>query len=343
MLLHTRTSPVALHFGALETRLLQLDGGPGGWTLREAHSVSAAGEKRHLGAATALLDGFDFQLLRGKDVCLGTGGNSVSLSVVPVDPERRGRLQQTLRDTAARAVDDPEGAIYRYLPLASASNLGDTPGREEFLLLTAGAGEIRRCQVAAESMGLQPVGLEMDAFAIARGLAASCAGSRPWGFLHMGWEHAMFGVVHQGEIRFLKPIQLDGKKLVEVLENTLADGEPAWTPDSSTAVLDNRAVGHAVEILHALRRKADALAQEVRACLRHFATRNGGAKLGEIFLTGLGAGLPEVEGALGSALGIPTSVANPFQRMGISLPDGLHQEEHLWCAALGLAIRGYEE
>ena len=63
----------------------------------------------------------------------------------------------------------------------------------------------------------------------------------------------------------------------------------------------------------------------------------------ELFLTGLGAGLPEVEGALDSALGIPTSVANPFQRMGISLPDGLHQEEHLWCAALGLAIRGYEE
>ena len=342
MLIHTRTTPVAIHFGTLETRLLQLDGGPSGWIVREAKSVPASGESRHTDAAQLILQNSNLQILRGKDACLGTGGNSVSLSVVPVDPNRRSRLQQTFRDTAARAVNDPEGIVYRYLPLGSSKTSGGSAGKEEFLLLTAGAKEINRCRVSAESLGLRPVGLEMDAFAIARALDTSSQEST-WAFLHLGWEHSMFGVIHEKEIRFLKPMQLSGEKIVTVLENTLSDETPAWDPHASVSILERRAAGHAVEILHALRREADATAQEVRACLRHFATRHGGARLGEVLLTGLGAGLPEVEGALGSALGIPTSVAKPFQGLGISLPEEIHQQEHLWCAALGLAMRGYEE
>ena len=44
----TRTSPIAVHFGALETRILQLDGGPKGGSVGCAEEVGAAGAGRQM-------------------------------------------------------------------------------------------------------------------------------------------------------------------------------------------------------------------------------------------------------------------------------------------------------
>ena len=51
----TRNSPIAVHFGALDTRVLQLKGGPGGWSVRAAETVDGSGTTRHMTAAEALL------------------------------------------------------------------------------------------------------------------------------------------------------------------------------------------------------------------------------------------------------------------------------------------------
>jgi Tfp pilus assembly PilM family ATPase len=84
------------------------------------------------------------------------------------------------------------------------------------------------------------------------------------------------------------------------------------------------------------------VAQEVRACLRHYANRHRGAKLNQVFLTGFGANLPEVETSLANALQIPTEVAKPFIKLGIDAPKHVLEDQHLWAVSLGLAMRGYK-
>ena len=358
MKLITRTSPIGVHFGALETRFLQLQGNLGGyWAVRSHTCVSARGLGRQAAAAAQIQSRIRSLRLRGTDAVLALGGDAVSVSLVPVDSANRGHVGEALRETAARLVRDPEGLSYRYLPLTGDENVLD---REEYLLLTVGAAEVRRCTNAAESLGLRPVGLEMSAFPTARALQAVHQGEEdPWGFLHLGFTQSLFGVVRGGEIRFLKPLQLDGRSLFERLDSALgsvesmdtlafsdseseSESEPEIGPGQATvALLHRRAVGRAVEVLHGIQSETESLAQEVRACLRHFSTRNKGARLSGLELTGFGASLPEVEKAVGSALNMPVGLAAPFSALGIRAPEEIRDEEHLWCGALGLAMRGF--
>ena len=366
MKLLSQPSPIAVHFGALETRFLQLEGGRGGWSVRSSKIVPAQGIARHASVAEAVVPVFKAMHMRGRDAVVGMSGESVSVSLVPVDPNNRNKLDQALQETALRTVKDPEGVQYRFLNLAGESGESSV-SREEYLLLAVGESEIRRCRTAVESMNLRSVGIEMNAFPIARALQLLHEGEEePWGFLHLGFSHSLFGVVHGEEIRFLKPMQLTGHNLLQTLQRALADcgtvpqdsgalmgllansGEGDGEETSQAPAVDGgtltslkgQAEGHAVEILHSLRMESEALAQEVRACLRHFATRHKGARTSIIYLTGFGASLPEVEKAVSTALGITTAVATPFSDLGIKASDEILSEEHMWCEALGLAIRG---
>ncbi len=344
---------MALHFGALDTRLLQLEGGPGGWSVRTASLYSAQGKSRHARAAERVAEERKSLRLLGKDALIGISSDAVSVNLVPIDEHNRGRIDQVLKDTATRSSQDSEGLEYRYLPITGTDMAGT---REDLLLLTVGASELRRCRTATESLGLRPSGMEMGAFPIARALKEVHQGEEdPWGFLHLGFSQSLFGVVHGGEIRFLKPMQLTGSALLSRLEEALncteldslnpllenaSSGQENGIDSTTIANLHQQSVGHAVEILRFLKSDAELLAQEIRACLRHFATRNKGARMSCLELTGFGASLPEVEAALGKSLNLPVGLAAPFEALGIQAPSHIRAEEHLWCAALGLAMRG---
>jgi len=359
----TRNSPIAVHFGALATRILQLREGPGGWSVRCAETVDGAGSTRHATAVESLVPRLKDLKLRGKDCLVSFSGEEVAVSLVPVDPHNRGKMQQTLKETALRSISDAEGVVYRYMPLSAPEEESAAANvREELLLLAVGQGEMRRCTTAIESLNFRPASLEVSAFPLARTMQAMQSDiETPWGFLHLGFNHSIFGIMLGGELRFMKPMQLTGERLLSTLEKSLArfdEPDPQAITDLLTGVeeeketkvsvnaetvplLNKKAVGHATELLHTLRMESEALAQEVRACLRHFANRHRGAKLHNLRLAGFGANLPEVENALTNSLNLPTSIAQPFTDLGIKAPESVLKDQHLWCVPLGLAMRGY--
>lgn len=322
------------------------------------------------------------------------------MNLVPIDASNRQRLGQILQDTAARSLEDVEGVVYRVLSLSE--SIPDNAGmREELLLLSTGQSEIRRCMEATQALHLRPVGLEMNAFPTARALEKAYGSEHSsWGFLHLGFQHALLALVRDGEIRFLKPLQIDGQRLLESLQTTVAHlpaagaeaatglpgevdvmdllaaggGESssptptgaaanaevspeggsiatAQEPQSGNPVEDPMpkllekirrcAATHAANMLSGLRRESEVLAQEVKACERHFVNRNEGATLKRLYLTGFGASLPEVDQALASALQKEVLPAAPFSSLGIQAPAEVLEEEALWCSALGLALRVY--
>jgi Tfp pilus assembly PilM family ATPase len=296
--------------------------------------------------------------IRGKDCLLSLSGDDVAVSLVPVDEHNRGKMQQTLKDTALRSITDPEGVVYRYIPLNGNTEDDNLQAREELLLLSVGQSEKRRCEDAVENLKMRTCGLEISAFPQARSLQAMHGDvDNPWGFLHLGFGHSFFGIMQGGELRFLKPMQLNGERLVATLDKILnveeidlnalvfddSDSNPSEAVQAtSISKLTEQAIGRGAEVLHALRLESESVAQEVRACLRHYANRHRGAKLEQVFLTGFGASLPEVEASLANALQMPTEIAKPFSVLGIDAPQHVLENQHLWAAPLGLAMRGYK-
>ena len=355
-------SPIAVHFGSLDTRVLQLRRDSAGMRVVAAIEVPAQGDSRQTRAAEELLGTGRMAPFRGRDCSIGLAAADAAVGLVPVDSREPAKVVQALQSAALRAVKDPEGIQYRYLPLSEDED-ETTAMREEYLLLTLGKSVERRCLAAAETLKLRPVSMEPGPCAVARCLHATRPERLdPWGFLHLGFGQTAFGIVHRGELRFLKPMQLSGARLLELLHDALPeDGEvaaadlaqtlmgggadetgeeAAATDAASVAALRQRSLGQTERILRALRVEAETLAQEVRACLRHFTNRFHDQRVEEIRLTGFGAGLPEIGNALTASLRLETEVARPFTRLGIEAPPHVLAEEHQWCAPLGLALRG---
>ena len=61
-------SPIAIHFGGLETRLLQLQRTRKGWAVRAAKSFSARGKNRHWQVSEAFKQDLRAMHVRGKIV-----------------------------------------------------------------------------------------------------------------------------------------------------------------------------------------------------------------------------------------------------------------------------------
>jgi len=297
----------------------------------------------------------------GKDVLLATSTELSALSVVPVERLQMDRLQSTLEEAAVKSLEDTEGISYRYLPLSEP--MSDNQERTEFLLMCLGQSEMRRCTAASEALGFRPVGLEISAFPEARALIqANKDITEAWAFLHLGLNHAYFGIALNGEIHFLKTMERAGSSLLKTMHDGADLSGSAGAPlgmapgfltgqedESESSVFDlaqsqleelqTLAEEQGTRLMSALRVEAANLAQEVRACLRHFHARNQGNSVTSLELTGFAAGLPGLHTLLEQSLKINTEVARPFTKLGIGAPADVLLEQHMWCSSLGLALR----
>lgn len=351
---------MALHFGSLETRLLQLTGGPGGWGVSLNLKAQGEGNTRHSKAASSLAPGLKSRAL-GKDVCVATSTERAAMSVIPVERPQMDRLQATLEDAAVKSMEDAEGISYRYLPLSDEE--GGDQERNEFLLLCLGQSEMRRCTAAGEALGFRPVGLEIAAFPEARALIqANKEINDAWAFLHLSLDHAYFGIALDGEVHFLKSMERNGQLLLKTMYDGVDAGQansaigmaPGFLVDSDSDdkgspldqaqaqlhELQEMAEDQGTRLMSAVRVEAANLAHEVRACLRHFHARYQGHSVAALELTGFAAGLPGLPALLEQSLKMPTEAARPFTKLGISAPDDILREQHMWCSNLGLALRG---
>ncbi len=363
-MLFTRHTPIAIHFGALDTRILQLRETRGKFTVTAAETVAAQGRSRQVTVAEHLAPRLKELPFRGSDCAISLSGQEIAISLVPVDAQSRPRLAQILHETAGRSVQDEEGVEYRCLPLnATAGKESQDQLREEYLVFTIGNSDKRRSLTSVEALRWRPIGLESSAFPLVRAIAPTMqASDAPWGVLHLGFSHSLFMIAVQGEIRFLKQMHLNGERLLATLHRALRDADthsddaarlaqmlregssdgPEAEPPIGPSVLPDiqrQAVGNARAILQALKLEMEALAAEVRACVRHFSNRHRGSQISAIRLTGFGASLPEVENAVGAALNLETRIARPFSELGIKAAEEVLVAEHLWTIPLGLALR----
>lgn len=323
-------SPVGVHFDRRETRLLQIERTPRRkWRVRSA-AVRSSGTE---GDSSNWRK--DLKTI-GRDATVALPDDDISVSLVPVEAADESRLHELLGRAAMQEMSDEAGLTYRYLPLSTTQERGST--KQEYLLMVAGNTAMNRCVEGVESHGLRAVGVETTAFAIARALIPiEGATDQPWGFLHIGAASSMFGIVHLGEIAFLKPVAFDTSRVEDLSLQTVATYAATGTDGGAVAAPPQAGL---VDLRHALRLDAEALAQEVRGCMRHFSSRNKGVRVESVTLSGSGMSLEGVADAVSSALDLKGGLARPFTALGIAIPPEIAAAEHLWVAALGLAMRG---
>ena len=234
-----------------------------------------------------------------KSVRLGVANQQIVVRVVELprieDPKQR---DAAVRFQAAEAIAMPlDEAVLDHQVAGYAEALDGSP-RMQVVLVAARRSMIDALLEAAKKAGLKPEGVDLDAFALVRTLAAA---SVP------GADDSARVFCHLGGVSNL----------------AIAVGTTCFFTRPLSAVWEDEDAG-------------SRLADEIRLSIDYYMTQPQAKPVGEVVLSGPGSSETDLVEGLGVHLGLPTSVAAPLGALDASALTG--EDPHRFTVAAGLAM-----
>ena len=235
-----------------------------------------------------------------KNVRLGVSNQQIVVRVVELPRiEDEKQRDAAVRFQAAEAIAMPLDEAVLDHQLAGYTDAPDGSPRMQVVLVAARRSMIEAVLEAAKAAGLKPEGIDLDAFALVRTLAAA-AGDQPADTARV--------YCHLGGVSNL----------------AIAVGSSCFFTRPLSAVWDDEDA-------------AATLADEVRLSIDYYMTQAQAKPVGEVVVSGPGSADAALVEGLGVHLGLPTIVAAPLGVLDRSaLPAG--QDPHRLTVAAGLAI-----
>jgi type IV pilus assembly protein PilM len=235
-----------------------------------------------------------------KNVRLGVANQQIVVRVVELPRiEDEKQREAAVRFQAAEAIAMPLDEAVLDHQVAGYTEAPDGTARMQVVLVAARRSMVEALLDAAKAAGLKPEGIDLDAFALVRTLAAA-AGEVP--------EDTARVYCHLGGVSNL----------------AIAVGSACFFTRPLSAVWDDEDA-------------AARLADEIRLSIDYYMTQGQAKPVGEVVLSGPGSADQELVEGLGLHLGIPTSVAAPLGVLDRSALDA-GEDPHRLTVAAGLAM-----
>ena len=250
------------------------------------------------GLAGALKD-FVQQAGLPRSVRLGVANQQIVVRVIELpridDPKQR---DAAVRFQAAEAIAMPLDEAVLDHQVAGYAEAPDGTPRMQVVLVAARRSMIEALLEAAKKAGLKPEGVDLDAFALVRVLAAASTGAP---------DEVARVFCHLGGVSNI----------------AIAVGTSCFFTRPLAAVWDDEDA-------------ASRLADEVRLSIDYYMTQPQARPVGEVVLSGPGSSDVHLVDSLGVHLGIPTSVAVPLGGLDSSVLG--REDPHRYTVAAGLAM-----
>ena len=234
-----------------------------------------------------------------KRVLLGVANQHIVVRVVElprIEDERQ--RDAAVRFQAAEAIAMPLDEAVLDHQVAGYAAAPDGTARMQVVLVAARRSMLEALLDAAKKAGLKTEGIDLDAFALVRTLAAASAG---------GSDDVARVYCHLGGVTNL----------------AVAVGTACFFTRPLAAVWDEDDVG-------------SRLADEIRLSIDYYMTQPQARPVGEVVLSGPGSSDADLVDSLGVHLGVPTSVAAPLGALDQSSVAG--EDPHRLTVAAGLAM-----
>lgn len=188
-----------------------------------------------------------------------------------------------------------------------------------------------------ESLKLNVVGLEPDAFGLVRSLVQD---EQPAVVVNVGSATSDIVVSYQGTPRLLRSVGVGGETLVKAAQHNLnIDREQAEQYAFTIGFDESKLEG---QVAQALKSNMELLAGEVQKSVTFFANRYGGAPMSKLILTGGASSVPQLAEGLANQLNLPVEIGNTWSKISYSSGSQaqLSNIANQFAVAAGLAIRG---
>jgi type IV pilus assembly protein PilM len=312
-----------------------------------AQGVVVAGELREPDAlADALKAFFSKHKLPRKNVRLGIASNRIGVrifDVLGIDDDKQ--LANAIHFRAQEALPIPlDEAVLDYRVLETTVD-GEGRPVKRVLLVVAYRDLVERYISACKKAGIGLAGIDLEAFALLRSLAAPHdRGAAAMVAVAIGHDRSTFAVTDGRICEFTRVLEWGGWSLNIALARAL-DTAPSevegvkramsldtdmqiegLTPEQSAAALD------------AVRRQLQSFARELVSSLQFYQNQPGSLAIGSIVITGGTAHLPGLAIELERLIGVPVQIGDPLARLKVakklSTPDPIGS----LAVAIGLGI-----
>ncbi len=205
---------------------------------------------------------------------------------------------------------------------------------------------VERYISACKKAGIQLAGIDLEAFALLRSLAAPAdRGSSALVGVAIGYDRSTFAVSDGRVCEFTRVLDWGGSAVnvalartfdstpseVEAIKRSLSLEEGAPTPPGLTEE-------QTVQALDAVRRQVQSFARELVSSLQFYQNQPGSLGIGEIVLTGGTTHMPGLAPELERLIGVHVRVGDPFSRVKISKRLAESDQSGSLAVAIGLGI-----
>ena len=342
---------IGLDIGTSAVRAAQVSSGRGTPSLLTFGQVALPsgvvvdGEIRDQGAVSEAISQLVKRTkMQGRRAILGVANQRVVVRQVDLPYLDEKEFRSSLRFQVADHIPMPvDAAELDYQMLGDfMTESGDHMMR---VLLVAGATDMIESFVGtAAAAGLEPSGVDLTPFAVARAVSPAARGESGTAgaeaIIDVGAGVTSIFIHHGGEARFVRILLVGGDDATNALSSQL--GVPF---DEAEAIkLDlGRGVG-TPEAQRILQSRVASLVEEIRGSLDYYVSQEGSEPIGSVIMTGGGSLTPGLVASVEQTIRSQVRRATPLSTMNFS-KSGLTQEqvmqvEPVAAAAVGLAMGG---
>ncbi len=274
--------------------------------------------------------------MKGRDVVTAVGGHDVIIKKIEMDRMKESDAREVIRWEAEQHVPFDIKSVELDFQILNPQEEGL---RMEVLLVAAKRELVDNKVGLLADAGVTPSVIDVDAFALHNAFEYNYPEAMEGivALVNVGHEVTNVNILEEGVPILTRDIPFGSRRLREDLQR-----ERGLTAEQAEDVVQGRE--DVPDLQRFVEQSADEVAVGVERASAFLMTRQSGAGLGTIYLSGGGARIPGMADALARRMNMETHLVNPFNRVPFH-PDagtGMNLEEAapMLLLSLGLALRG---
>jgi type IV pilus assembly protein PilM len=273
--------------------------------------------------------------VKSAEVVTAVGGHDVIIKKIEMDRMKESDAREVIRWEAEQHVPFDIKSVELDFQILNPHE----EGLQMEVLLVAAKRELVDNKVGLlQDAGLNPRVIDIDAFALHNAFEHNYPGSRRGviALVNVGHETTNVNILENGVPILTRDIPFGSRRIREDLQR-----ERGLTAEQAEDVVQARETVDDLERF--VESSADEIAVGIERASAFLMTRDDGATLGKIFLSGGGARVPGMVEALGRRMNVETYLVNPFERVPVrpGAAGGMSIDEAapMLLLPLGLALR----
>jgi type IV pilus assembly protein PilM len=273
--------------------------------------------------------------LKGVDVVTAVGGHDVIIKKIEMDRMKESDAREVIRWEAEQHVPFDIKSVELDFQILNPLD----EGLQMEVLLVAAKRELIDNKVSLLlDAGISPSVIDVDAFALHNAFEHNYPEAMEGivALVNVGHETTNVSILEDGAPILTRDIPFGSRRVREDLQR-----ERGLTAEQAEDVVQGRE--DLADLPQIVESAADEVAVGIERASAFLMTRQDGGGVGQIYLSGGGARIPEMVDALGRRMGLDTQLINPFEQVPVR-PDAvegfvLEEAAPMLLLPLGLALR----